>query len=338
MARSLADSYRDIDPESFARPAKRSRPRTKDRPDYSAAEIAQVITVDRGRFRCRSATGLAITAKKARQLGRKGVIVGDRVRLTGDLSGAEGSLARIVEVVERATVLRRTADDTDTAERPIVANADQLLIVAALADPPPRPGMIDRILVAAYEAGIVPILCLTKADLASPDELLADYAPLGVRIVVSNPETSLDEITELLRDHVTVLVGHSGVGKSTLINRLVPGADRSTGTVNEVTGRGRHTSSSAVLLDLPGGIGQVIDTPGVRSFGLNHVTAEAVLTAFTDLYDFTDDCPRACPHDGQALDCALDQAVASGKLSGERLESFRRIIDALGRRTPDDER
>ena len=135
-----------------------------------------------------------VTATKARQLGRTGVIVGDRVRVVGDTSGEEGTLARIVQVEERETVLRRTADDDDPYERPIVANADQLVIVTALADPPPRTGMIDRILVAGYAAGIQPLLCLTKADLASPDVLIAEYEPLGVPVEVIFPGADLDPL------------------------------------------------------------------------------------------------------------------------------------------------
>ena len=150
---------------AYDRPGRRSRPRTKDRPDYSDAVEGVVVTVDRGRFTA-LVEGRTVTATKARHLGRTGVIVGDRVRLVGDTSAAEGTLARIVEVAERDTVLRRTADDDDPYERPIVANADQLVIVTALADPPPRTGMIDRILVAGFDAGIAPLLCLTKADLA----------------------------------------------------------------------------------------------------------------------------------------------------------------------------
>ena len=330
MSRNLADSYADVDPDSFGRPARRTRPRTKDRPDYSDAQLGRVITVDRGRFRCQMVVGgQMVSATKARHLGRKGVIVGDVVRMAGDTSGDEGTLARIVEVIPRTTVLRRTADDNDPSERPLVANADQLMIVTALADPPPRTGMIDRILVAAYDASIAPIICLTKADLASPDDIIAAYQPLDVPIVVTQPGSDLAEVDDLLAGHVTVLVWHSGVGKSTLINRLVPDAQRSTGEVNEVTGRGRHTSSSAIALRLPTGDGWVIDTPGVRSFGLSHVTAQSVLGAFGNLSDFTRDCPRGCRHTEDEPECGLDEAQARGDLDAHRLASLRRILGAV---------
>ncbi len=316
-------SLREDDHSGFDRPRRRTRPRTKERPDYSALPEARVISIDRGRYRC-VVDGQPVTAVRGRLIERKGVLVGDRVKLDGDTSGDEGTLARVVEVLERTTMLRRSADDADSFERPIVANADQLFIVTALADPPPRMGMIDRILVAAFDARIEPVLCLTKADLASPDELRAAYEPLGVPILVSDPESDLTGVRDALRDRITVFVGHSGVGKSTLVNRLIPGAGRATGEVSELTGKGRHTSTSAIAMELPGG-GWIIDTPGVRSFGISHVQPASIIGAFPDLDEFAADCPRGCRHEQGAIDCALDDAVAEGRLAPERLASFRRM-------------
>jgi ribosome biogenesis GTPase len=231
-----------------------------------------------------------------------------------------------VRVEPRTTVLRRSADDGDENERVIVANADQLVVVTALADPPPRTGLIDRCLVAAYVGGLDPLLCLTKADLAPPDELLAAYADLGVPAVTTQRGADLAALTDRLAGRTSVLVGHSGVGKSTLVNALVPDADRATGDVS-AAGRGRHTSSSAIALPLPDG-GWVIDTPGLRSFGLGHVTPEALLAAFPDLAEGAEDCPRNCQHRSAEEGCRLDGYVASGHSTPGRLESFRRLLAA----------
>jgi ribosome biogenesis GTPase / thiamine phosphate phosphatase len=331
MSRRGRDDITSDPHAGFERAGRRSRPRTKDRPSYADALEAVVVAVDRGRYRCRIAgQPEQVSAIKARSLPRLSVIVGDRVRVVGDTSGTEGALARIVEVNERTTVLRRTADDDDPYERPIVANADQLVVVAALADPPPRVGMIDRILVAAFDAGLEPLLVLTKADLAAPDGLMATYRPLGVKVVAVEPGSDLSELHKALEGHYSVLVGHSGVGKSTLVNALIPGVDRATGVVNEVTGRGRHTSSSAVALELPDSGGWVIDTPGVRSFGLSHITPESFVATFSDLAEIVEHCSRGCRHDSASTDCALDVAVAEGRLTRERLESFRRMEGAFG--------
>ena len=317
--------YDEYDHERFDRPRRRTRPRTKERPTYENAVEAVVVAVDRGRFTC-LVEGHTVTAMKSRPLGRKGVVVGDRVRVVGDVTGDEGSLARIVEVDERRTVLRRTADDVDPVERVIVANADQLVVVTALADPEPRPRLIDRALVAAYDAGLAPLLCLTKSDLADPQSLVSTYQPLGVPYVVTRKGCDLTDLRDRLAGRTSVLVGHSGVGKSTLVNALVPGTDRAVGHVNVVTGRGRHTSTSAVMLPLPGGDGWIVDTPGIRSFGLAHVRPGHLIHAFPDLEELTGDCPRGCTHGEDAPECGLDEAVAEGRTDDERVQSFRRLL------------
>jgi len=330
----MTSRFEQHDHENYARPRRRTRPRTKERPSYDEATTARVLAVDRGRYTLLvddEAGERPVTAMKSRPLGRKGVVVGDAVRVVGDLSGASGSLARIVEVEPRRTLLRRSADDDDPVERGIVANAEQLVIVTALADPPPRPRLIDRCLVAAYDAGMDALLCLTKADLASPDELLAAYRPLGVRAVTTQRAGPLDDLRPELEGRVSVLVGHSGVGKSTLVNRLVPDAARITSGVNTVTGRGRHTSTSARAMRLPFD-GWIIDTPGIRSFGLAHVEPERVLASFGDLAEVGADCPRGCTHTVAEPECELDAAVAVGRLDRARVESFRRLLESRERR------
>ena len=307
------------------RPGRRNtRPRSKQRPAHEDAAQGMVVTVDRGRYTVLVAE-IEVVAMRARELGRRGIAVGDEVDIVGDLSGGPDALARIVRVGERSTVLRRTADDNDPYERVIVANADQLVIVSSLADPEPRYGLIDRCLVAALAAGLEPLLCLTKSDLAAPDDALARYAELSVPAVVTHRGGRLDELSDRLRDLMSVFVGHSGVGKSTLINRLVPSAERATGRVSAI-GKGRHTSSSVVALPSPDGAGWVIDTPGVRSFGLAHVTADDLLWAFPDLEDGATQCPPGCEHLSAAAGCMLDAWVADGHSSAERLAAFRRLL------------
>jgi len=326
-----------------------------------------VVNVDRGRYGCRLPEGRMVTAMKARELGRNSVVVGDRVALAGDTSGDPGTLARVVRVFERTSELRRSPDDSDPLERIIVANAQQMVIVSSLADPPPRLRFIDRCLVAAYDAGLDPLLVLTKADLASPRKVRVFYKPLDLPMLTTRqplPPQTLSRLRRALTGQVSVLIGQSGVGKSTLVNALIPDADRAVGTVNPVTGRGRHTSSSAVALalyprgdDPPGSprawgdspsphtpsaprswgdspsphiplapqtpLGWLIDTPGVRGFGLGHVSAQRVVEAFGDLAEGTVNCPPGCDH--LSPDCALDEWAAVHHAEA-RLDSLRRLL------------
>lgn len=297
----------------------KSRPRSKERPAHAEASTGVVITVDRGRFTVEVDGDRTIHAVKSREIGRKGLVVGDRVDLVGDLSGESGSQARIVRRLERTSTLRRTADDDDPVERVVVANATQLAVVTATADPEPSTGLIDRAMVAALDAGIVPMLVVTKTDLRSADFLVDLYSPIDIPIFTVAHGQVPDLLRTRLVDQETVLLGHSGVGKSTLVNGLVPDADRLTGHVNAVTGKGRHTSTSVRALRLPGG-GWIVDTPGIRSFGLAHVDPARVIHAFPDLEAFTHECPRACSHDEP--ECALN----APQVPAARRDSLRRLI------------
>jgi len=322
---------------------KGNKPRSKNRPEHADAVTGRVFSVDRGRYGVwvdeNTPEERQLIATKARELrtqdGRISVVAGDYVDLVGDVTGDEGSLARIVRVQPRTTLLRRSADDTDAVERVIVANADQMLIVVAAANPEPRPRLVDRYLVAAFDAGISPILCITKTDLADPAEFLANFAGLDLRVFQSRSDDfPLEEIRAALEGHTTVAVGHSGVGKSTLVNALVPDANRAVGRVNDVTGRGRHTSSSTISYRV--GTGWIVDTPGVRSFGLGHIDPSNILRSFTDLAELAKDCPRGCTHLPDSPDCAIIEGVAEGKLGPLgplRLESFQRLITTLGSTT-----
>lgn len=309
------------------RPGKGSRPRTKDRPTHANAEVGMVVSKDRGRWGVvLDGAEHAIVCMRARELGRTNIVVGDRVAVVGDTSGRPGTLARIVRLEDRTSVLRRTADDTDPYERIVVGNADQLLIVSAVADPPPRAGFVERALVAAFVGKLRPVLCLTKSDLADPAEFAAEFADLDVPVVIAGVNDPLDDVAAVVNGKVTALIGHSGVGKSTLVNRLVPDADRATGEVSGV-GKGRHTSTQSVALKLPGD-GWIIDTPGIRSFGLAHVDADTVVSVFDDLASAAEECPRGCTHMGPPADpeCALDRLEGP---SLRRALAVRKLLEAL---------
>lgn len=337
----LEDDFEDYDESTIrTRPnPKANRPRTKRRPAHEDAVVGRVLGVDRGRYTVLLDEGTddehLVSATRARELRRMPIVTGDQARVVGDTSGTEGTLSRIIGIVDRTSLLRRSADDTDQVERVIVANADQMLIVVAAADPEPRARLVDRYLVAALDAGIRPLLVVTKTDLADPTAFLSHFDGLDLRVFTSaREEMPTEEIGAALVGHSTVFVGHSGVGKSTLVNELVPTAKRATGHVNQVTGRGRHTSSSTVSLRYEGaeGSGWVIDTPGVRSFGLGHVEPANILAAFTELALIAENCPRGCTHLTDAPDCALIEAEERGELSDAeraRLDSLQRLLQTF---------
>ena len=311
------------------RPTRRTKPRTKDRPAHKDAVKALVTTVDRGRTTCAlisgkgfagTELGKTVMAMKARELGPKSVVVGDYVNLVGDISGREGTLARIVSIEPRKTVLVRTVDDAAQFERVIAANIDQLIIVAAAANPEPRRGLIDRFLVSAFVEKICPIILITKTDIAPVPDFISEYKDLDITVITREKGDDLKSLRKVMAGKVSVMVGHSGVGKSTLLNELTS-AEREIGNVNDVTGRGRHTSSSAIavpVLDKKGKIEPntwLIDTPGVRAFGLSHLDPNAIVAAFSDLAEVTKSCLNNCTHNEP--DCALNAWMAPASRSGE---------------------
>lgn len=322
-------SEHDLDEDDVrVRPnPKANRPRTKNRPEHKDAIIGMVLGVDLGRYRIQLDDARQLNATLAKELRKTGVAVGDRVALAGDTSDTVGALARIVRVEPRSSLLRRSADDSDQVERVIVANATQMAIVTAVTNPEPRTRLIDRYLAAAYDAGLKPILVITKCDLADPTEFLSNFDGLSIPVVRNRSDSpSVAELQKLLAGEITVMVGHSGVGKSTLVNALAPSAERATGVVNEVTGRGRHTSSSVRAIQLENG--WIIDTPGVRSFGLGHINPDSLLKSFEDLYRVIETCPRDCSHLADSPDCELDNEQYN--LNPQRVDSLRRLMASVG--------
>ncbi len=223
----------------------------------------------------------------------------------------------VEQILPRRTVLTRADSFKGVSEHPIIANAAQVLIVASIRQPYVKWGLIDRMLIAAKAGGLKPIICLNKVDLAAPDadgtvpadlveanEVLAHYATLDVGVVRTSVDAAigLTELHDLLADRVTVLAGHSGVGKSSLVRAIEPALDLRVGEVSRYTDKGRHTTTSARRYPLSFG-GAVVDTPGVKQFGLWGVTRE-------NLEDFFPD-------------------VAAGNAPKWRMISYQRILESL---------
>lgn len=321
-------NWRDLDEDDVrVRPnPKGSRPRTKIRPSFENAKRGMVLEVHLARYRVLTEDGVEVLATLAKELRSDGCVTCDQVLLDGDVSGKTGTLARIVQIEPRTSELTRVAEDG--SEQRIVANADQIVIVMAAANPEPRARLVDRFLVASYLQNLSPVLVMTKCDLADPADFVENFSGTNLQIIQTSKQSpNLGVLKELIAGKKSVFVGHSGVGKSTLINLLAPETGRATGEVNEATGKGKHTSSSAVAIPVDGG--WIIDTPGVRTFGISGATTEQILASYSDLSEVAKDCPRDCSHLAGSPDCELDAAVASAKLKAERLASFRRLVDSI---------
>lgn len=219
--------------------------------------------------------------------------------------------------------------------KPVAANVDQIVIVFAPL-PEPHANLIDRYLVAAEHAGIRPLLLLNKADLIDAQNrealqaLLEVYRQLGYPLleVSAHQGDGLERLKQALDRRVSVFVGQSGVGKSSLVNGLLPGVDTRVGALSELTGKGTHTTTTARLFHFPGG-GQLIDSPGIREFGLGHVSRADVEAGFIEFGELLGRCRfRDCKHDREP-GCALLQALEDGRVQPQRMASYRHIVASL---------
>ncbi len=257
------------------------------------------------------------------------LVTGDRVVWR---AGNQGS-GVIVAQLPRSSELCRP--DMRGVLKPVAANVDQIVIVFAPL-PEPHANLIDRYLVAAEHAGIHPLLLLNKADLvddqnsAMLDDLLGIYRQLGYPLleVSARRGGGMEDLMARLDGHISVFVGQSGVGKSSLVNSLLPGVDTRVGALSELTGKGTHTTTTARLFHFPGG-GELIDSPGIREFGLGHVSRDDVEAGFIEFNDLLGTCRfRDCKHDREP-GCALLKALEDGRVHPQRMASYRHILASL---------
>ncbi len=239
----------------------------------------------------------------------------------------------IVAVAERDSILSRP--DASGMPRPIAANINQLYVVAA-PEPHTPASMIDRYLVAAETLDIRAIILINKADLLTGadrktfNELAAAYKNIGYPVLTTSTKNALglDELILSLENNTSVFVGHSGVGKSSLVNLLLPGIETRVAPLSEATGMGTHTTTTARLYHLPNG-GDIIDSPGIREFGLWHIDYQQLVEGFIEFRPYLGKCKfRDCRHTSEP-DCAIRQACREGKISLQRLASFRQIATTI---------
>ncbi|UVE17560.1 small ribosomal subunit biogenesis GTPase RsgA [Pseudomonas sp. LS44] len=257
------------------------------------------------------------------------LVTGDRVVWR---AGNQGNGVIVAQQPRRSELCR---PDSRGQLKPVASNVDLIVIVFAPL-PEPHANLIDRYLVAAEHAGIRPLLLLNKADLideqnsAALDALLGTYRQLDYPLleVSAHEGGGMEELQRVLDGHVSVFVGQSGVGKSSLVNSLLPEVDTRVGPLSEVTGKGTHTTTTARLFHFPGG-GDLIDSPGIREFGLVHVSRDDIEDGFIEFRDVLGHCRfRDCKHDREP-GCALLQAVAEGRIQPQRMASYRHILASL---------
>lgn len=262
------------------------------------------------------------------------IAVGDTVLF--DMEDSSIRTGIITSVAQRNNYIVRVSPHNVNQKHIIAANIDLALLVASVADPRTSTGFIDRFLITAEAYHIPAILVVNKIDLLkAKHEKVLDrwkeiYVNAGYEVfpVVANDRNTLELLRLRLRDKITLFSGHSGVGKSTLINQFIPGIDIKTKEVSGWSGKGQHTTTFAEMFDLPGG-GRIIDTPGVKEFGLIDVEKEELSHYFPEMRAILNECKfNNCLHINEP-GCAVKQAVADNSIAEERYASYAAILDSI---------
>jgi ribosome biogenesis GTPase / thiamine phosphate phosphatase len=294
------------------------------REKIAAHDVARVVGVDRGHVDVLW-EGQVLTARYAGSMRRTRVVVGDRVRIRPPRHDTD--VARVLERLDRDTILQRTGDDVDADERVLVANADQVAVVLAADRLEPALGFVDRVQIAGAVGGLATLIVVNRADLVEDrddlDRLLDRYRAIDIQVVWTSAVEGdgIDVLREHLQEAWTVVTGHSGVGKTSLFNVLVPGANRAVGEIGRRGGR--HTTVASRAMLLPDGTGWLVDTPGVRSFGLGALEPIDLSRHLPELADL--DCALDdCLHDGEP-GCRIDEA----DIHPARLASYWRLLGAV---------
>ena len=297
-----------------------------------AERVAGVVTAVHGPL-VRVQAGVEALVVPARRRLRWPEATVDRRLVVGDHVLVEGSHAsRVVAAVERRSTTLSRRSPGENRSRVIAANVDQAVVVTAAVSPEPNLRLIDRLLVACHHAGIAPILCVNKVDQGTDgiETWIGDYQDGGYTILLVSARTArgMGSLKRLVAEHTTLFCGPSGVGKSAILNAIHPGYRLVEGSISEATGKGRHTTSTAQLLPLPGG-GFVVDTPGVREFGLWDLAPARLPQCFPELARFSRHCSFAsCAH-VEEPDCAVRDAAQRGELSSRRYTSYLKLRQEL---------
>jgi ribosome biogenesis GTPase len=254
------------------------------------------------------------------------LVVGDRILLEGKPPNLV-----VVEVEPRVTTLTRKSPG-EARPQVIAANIDQAMVVVAAVSPEPNLRLLDRLLVACHHAGIAPVVCVNKVDQGTDgvDAWIGDYQDAGYQILLVSARTArgMGGLKRAVAGRTTLFCGPSGVGKSAILNAVQPGYRLREGSISEATGKGRHTTTSATLLPLPGA-GFVVDTPGVKEFGLWDLAADRLHACFPEIAALVVGCPFSdCDHETEA-GCAVVAAAQSGRLSSRRYTSFLKLRHEL---------